>query len=640
MTAATANVTAEQGVTPEPVAEGALARHQRLRQAFHDEGLRHDGTVGRISLVQLLLFGGAAVLGLPGIFRGDSLLLWGGAAVFALFLVVRAVQARFLARRDRAWTRRDIHERHVARATGRLDDLPSNADDLLPPAHPYAADLDLVGSGSVVQRIDVTHTRDGAGTLVAWLSEPARAETIRERQAAVRELADGVELRQELEASVLDTGREHLDPRPFLELMGRPGVHERRPWLRYVSPLLPVVTLTLLVLGQLDLVHPYFWLVPLAGQIAIVWATDKDSAVVFEALGSRRGFVEAFRNLFRVAETMEVQAPALRRIQERLRIEGASPSVQLGRLDRWVGFYELRSQGMAHFFVNPLLLWDLNCLLGIERWIEHVGRRCGAWFAALGELEALASLSVLLDQDLRATLPEVVDGGAFEAEDIAHPLLPAVSRVPNDVHLPAPGSCLIVTGSNMAGKSTLLRAVGTNIALALAGGPVIARRLRVPRVRLRASMRVADSLQKGASYFQAELLRLRLVVDRADAAPPVFFLLDELLRGTNARARHIGARAVVTHLLARGAMGLVATHDVALSAMEEEGVVGEVRNVHFTDVIDNGVMTFDYRLRPGVVRTSNALRLLAEVGIEVEDDPVLFEAANDAAEGASGLSSP
>jgi DNA mismatch repair ATPase MutS len=198
-------------------------------------------------------------------------------------------------------------------------------------------------------------------------------------------------------------------------------------------------------------------------------------------------------------------------------------------------------------------------------------------------------------------------------------LVSAEKRVANSLELPGPGSALVVTGSNMAGKSTLLRAVGLNIALALAGGPVIARRLVLPELRLRASMRVDDDLQRGASYFHAELEKLRSVVAEADATPPIFFLLDELLRGTNAQARHLGARAVLTHLLDHGAMGLAATHDAALGALEDERP-GAVRNVHFTDVMDGGEMIFDYRLREGVVRTSNALRLLAMAGIHVPDE--------------------
>jgi DNA mismatch repair ATPase MutS len=171
----------------------------------------------------------------------------------------------------------------------------------------------------------------------------------------------------------------------------------------------------------------------------------------------------------------------------------------------------------------------------------------------------------------------------------------------------------------MAGKSTLLRAIGLNIALAHAGGPVVAKRLSVPRVRLRASMRANDDLQRGASYFHAELEKLRGVVADADASPPVFFLLDELLRGTNAHARHLGARSVLTHLLDRRATGVVATHDIALSKLEEEQPE-RVQNAHFTDVMKDGEMTFDYQLKPGVVKTSNALRLLKMAGIEVPDD--------------------
>jgi DNA mismatch repair ATPase MutS len=174
----------------------------------------------------------------------------------------------------------------------------------------------------------------------------------------------------------------------------------------------------------------------------------------------------------------------------------------------------------------------------------------------------------------------------------------------------------------MAGKSTLLRAVGVNVALALAGGPVCAESMRVPRVRLRASMRAEDSLEAHASYFHAELQKLRTVVEQAEAEPPVLFLLDELLRGTNARARHLGARAVLLHLLKRSALGLVATHDVALSVLEREHP-GQIHNVHFTDVIEDGEMRFDFRLREGVVRTSNALRLLAMAGIEVDADDQL-----------------
>ncbi len=610
----------------EPAAplEGAapLEQHRALRERFEGEAAAHDRRAGALSIVQLALFGGAVVLAGSGLYSGSGPLLVGGLTVFLVFLGVRAFQGRVMAQRDAAQTRRDIHDRHVVRIMGDWRGLP-HVPDLVPPSHPYAADLDITGEGSLLQRIDTTHTVSGARALAVWLSRPADADTLAQRQEGVQELAPAVELRQELEAAVLDTGRDRLDAGPFVELMDTRGVIEQRPWLAFVAPTLPMITLGLWALGYFGLLSTWLWLVPLAVQLWIVRQTEPRSREVYESMGSKKGFVDAYVRLFRAAEGMAPRAARLRELQTRLRVDGALPSSQMRRLDRWVGWYELRETGIVHVVVNPLLLWDLNCLVGIERWVRTVGRKCGAWFEVLGELEALASLSVLLHQDPMARMPELVgDDQPFEAEQIAHPLLRPDQRVTNDVQLRGGGSALIITGSNMAGKSTLLRAVGVNIALALAGGPVVARKLRVPRVRLRASMRIADSLQSGASYFQAELARLRLVVERAEASPPIFFLLDELLRGTNAKARHIGARAVVRHLLERGATGLVATHDVALSELEEEQPE-HVANVHFTDVIEDGEMKFDYRLRPGVVRTSNALRLLAQVGIEVEDDPDL-----------------
>ncbi len=611
------------GTGEENPAPGPLATHRDARERFEKLALLHDRTVGRFSMVQLALFGVSAVLGGSGLFRGSGSMLVAGIGVFVVFLIVRAVQGRFLNKRDAAQTRRDVHERHVKRLMGNWREL-SRVENLLPAMHSYASDLDIVGEGSLMQRIDTTHTIAGARTLALWLSRAADEETIALRQEAVQELSGAIELRQELEAAVLDTGRDRLDAGPFVQLMNKPGVLEKKPWLKFAAPLLPLATITLFALGYYDVIPFWLWVFPMAAQLAIVRMTEPRSREIYESMGSKKGFVDAYVRLFRLAEGMKPKAAILKTLVGKLGVEGAPPSVQMKRLDRWMSFYELRETGIVHILVNPVLLWDLNCLIGIERWVRHVGRQCAPWFDVLGEIEALAGLSILLHQDPSARMPEIAaDDESFEAEQIAHPLLAPDKRVANDVLLRGPGTALIITGSNMAGKSTLLRAVGVNIALALAGGPVIARRMRVPRVRLRASMRIADSLQAGASYFQAELARLRLVVHHAEEKPPIFFLLDELLRGTNAKARHIGARAVVRHLLDRGATGLVATHDVALSELEVEQPEA-VANVHFTDVIEHGEMIFDYRLRPGVVKTSNALRLLAQVGIEVEDDPVLL----------------
>jgi hypothetical protein len=460
----------------------------------------------------------------------------------------------------------------------------------------------------------------GERTLADWLGRPASPEAIRARQEAVSELAPMVQLRQELEAAALNArGGEKLDGRPFRQFAELPSHFATRPWLGPAICVLPVITLLCYLLLPAGV-----WLIPLAAQIALLVATARQVREAFDLAAARQGAAEAFERMLAQVERARFSSLLLRALQERLAVSGTPPSTHMRRLKSWTSAAELRQQFLFHIVVNPLTLWDLHVLWGLSRWNERVGRRTADWFAALGELEALSSLATLAHGDPEARMPQIADpGGPLRAEKLGHPLIAPELRIDNDLQLPGPGSALIVTGSNMAGKSTLLRALGINTVLALAGGPVCAAAMSLPLVRLRASMRTQDSLQQGASYFHAELQKLRGVVDDAAAQPPILFLLDELLRGTNARARHVGARAVLLHLLDRGALGVVATHDVALSTLEQEHPT-RVRNMHFTDVVVDGEMRFDYRLREGVVKTSNALRLLAMAGIDVpiDDDSV------------------
>jgi hypothetical protein len=569
-----------------------------------------------LSAARLITFLGALALVTAGV-SGEKVALWGaGIVVSVLFVAAVIAQRRTVAKKDVAHTRKEIHDRHLRRMRGELDGLP-DGKGLIADGHGYAGDIDVIGPGSLFQRIDVTHTVHGAQTLASWLAAPSKPDAIRARQEAVRELAAAVELRQELEASALLAADEksRLDGRPFRAFAELPSYFAQHRWLHVVIYVLPLTTLALYVAGELAAIHKALWLVPVAAQIALLVKVGKRAHRAFDLASARQGAVEAFERMLRLVETTEFRSPLLKELKARVCTSGARPSEQLQRLRTWTNNAELRKQALLYIFVNPLTLWDLHILRGLERWNREVGKATGEWFAALGELEALSSLATLAFGDPSATMPEIADV-PFEARGLCHPLIAPSKRIANDVLLPGSGSALLITGSNMAGKSTLLRAVGQNVVLALAGGPVCASSMKLPIVRLRASMRVDDSLQRGASYFHAELSKLRSVIDGAEDPPPVMFLLDELLRGTNAQARHIGARAVLVHLLDRGAFGLVATHDIALSTLDEERK-GKVVNQHFTDVVVDGEMVFDYKLRPGVVRTSNALRLLTLAGITV-----------------------
>ncbi|CAN5201408.1 hypothetical protein BH09MYX1_BH09MYX1_62630 [soil metagenome] len=272
---------------------------------------------------------------------------------------------------------------------------------------------------------------------------------------------------------------------------------------------------------------------------------------------------------------------------------------------------------MVRLLFAPMFLWELNGAYLIERWRTRYGGTLRAAFEALGALEALSSFAASAFENPEYAWPEIDAEPCFVADALAHPLLGKKTRVANDVVLEGKGKALLVTGSNMSGKSTLMRAVGVNVVLALAGAPVCAKKMRLGVVRLATSMRVEDSLAEGTSHFYAELLRLKLIVDES-AKGPVLFLLDEILHGTNSHERILGARAVVRDLLEHGALGAVSTHDLGLSDMEAE-TPEMVKNVHFEEQVEGDKMTFDYKLRRGVVQSSNALRLMKALGLPVGD---------------------
>ncbi|MDB4977671.1 MAG: MutS-related protein family 1 [Myxococcaceae bacterium] len=610
-------------VSVKTVNERASGHESRVR----DLSIQRDQLetkANRISLFRLLTFLGAASAMVAGLKQAMPLAFLLAALLAIVFFAAVAWHARVISAKHGVEVRIEINQRMLKRMAGHWHDLPSRGEGLISPSHPYASDIDLTGVGSLFQRIDVSQTREGERALAAALSEPAPWPLIEARHPAVLELTDKEVFREEIEAlgSIQQRRSEKLDHTPFMALFSLPSVFATRRWLKPLALVLLTTTGTVLVLVELEVLPSLAIWACVFVQGVLLYGLREPVHGALDLLTARLGFAQAYQAMLRAIEDESFSAPYLQGLQRRLRVakeHNSSASTLMSRLSRYEGFAQLRTQGPLYIVLNLLTLWDLFCLERIEKFAADVGPHCADWFKVVGEVELLCSFATLRHIDPNAVMPKLDDSQVgLRAEGLLHPLLPFATRVENDLTLPGSGSALLVTGSNMAGKSTLLRAVGLNVALALAGAPVCARSFSVSLVRLRASMRIDDSLQRGASYFHAELTRLRMVVGELDAGPPVLFLLDELLRGTNAHARHQGARAVLLHLLARGALGLVATHDVALAELEDE-LPGQVRNVHFTDVFEHGEMRFDYTLREGVVKTSNALRLLAMAGIEVPD---------------------
>jgi MutS domain V len=320
--------------------------------------------------------------------------------------------------------------------------------------------------------------------------------------------------------------------------------------------------------------------------------------------------------VMRLLEGEKFSSAKLVSLQAKLRAEGEVASHVVRRLRRLIENLESRDN-LALRVVDPFVLWTAQFAFAIEAWRRRYGRLLRVWLGAVGEMEALMALAGYAYEHPADVFPEFVPGGGlFAAEGLAHPLLPARQAVSNDLRLGAPLRLMIVSGPNMSGKSTLIRAVGINAVLAQCGAPVRARRLQMSRLQLGASICVLDSLQGGVSRFYAEITRLKLIAELTAGELPVLFLLDELLGGTNSHDRRVGAEAVVRSLVTKGAIGFVTTHDLALTLMAQE-MNGKAGNFHFEDRIEDGQLRFDYRLAAGVATSSNALKLMRAIGLEV-----------------------
>lgn len=618
--------------------ESRAAHYQARRDAFAREAdllgakSHRVGNLRGLSFVVALCALGDAVFGSHGTAS------WAlGALALLAFAALVFHHARVIEIEDhkRRWVR--VNEAALARCSEGWRKLEQRGDAVRPARHPYADDLDLFGPGSLFQRVSVAHTRYGERTFAEWLTKPADAATIRERQGAVRALSDALEFRQALEAESLaiverrtkgDAGvvvGEGPDPEPLLRYCETEPRLLDKVWLRIAAWLLPLCTVGGIVANVASGASMWFWLAPLLLALVVLYVVRHAATDTFHAVSATEGAFLRYGAMLELVEKLDADSVWVKKEQERLRgPEDFSPSESMRAFRRRVGWFDLRHNGMVYPFVNALLLWDVHCTLALDAWRAHSGRYARRWFEVLGSFEAISSLAGLMYDEPSFCLPELsVDEGPsrgrFEAEALGHPLLQANRRVTNDVPALSSGHSLLITGSNMSGKSTFLRAIGTACVLAFAGGPVCARRLTLSPCRIGTSIRVSDSLMSGVSHFYAEIEKLKAVLDATEHGEPVLFLLDEVLHGTNSRERQIGARWVLAELLERGAFGIVTTHDMELCRLTPE-LMTRVTQAHFRESVEDDKMTFDYQLREGPVTAGNALRLMQLVGLGVPLD--------------------
>jgi hypothetical protein len=575
------------------------------RRHFHLSNLR---------LVVATVF--AVLLWLAAI-RGSVSGWWpiGAALVFGAIVISHA---RLLRRDERARRAERVYLRGLDRLSARWAGT-GRGGEAFDDDHPYARDLDLFGTASLFELLNTARTEAGEATLADWLKNGAPVDEVLARQTAVDELRNRIDFREDLAVLAAES---HVSRTGALAQWARSAPLGLRGFVAWTAGGLAAGTIAVGVLAYLGPVPvPYFvgWLLA-AAAVALWWRRRLHS--VMTRIGRPADDLALLAELVARIEREPLTAPRLKSVKDALTggsSDRASASRAIARLTQLVSLYESTTHNALFApFTTALHLPD-QLALAIDRWHAAHGRAVENWLRVVGELEALSALATYAYEHPADPFPTLDrEGAVFHAEALGHPLMADDVAVRNDVRLGGGDAprVFVISGSNMSGKSTLLRSVGVNVVLALAGAPVRATALRLSPLALGATLRIEDSLQAGRSRFYAEILRIRGIVAAARGPSPLLFLLDEILHGTNSYDRRIGAEAIVRALMGLQTVGLVTTHDLALTELPAR-LGGSAANMHFEDRLENGVMVFDYLMRPGVVEHSNALALMRAIGLNV-----------------------
>ena len=607
----------------------AVAAGYRRRAADADvEAARLARRSRRISYLRL----GAAAVAACGIVLAASGHGAGWASPLAAagigaFIALAIHHAGIERRREHAAGVATLNREALARLERRWDALPAPWPSGASDDHPYAADLDVFGHASIAQLAGPVHTPTGRRALAAWLLEIDRATLadVRDRQAAVAELAPALGFRQDLTLAARATphGAAEHELGAFVAWAEGDSWLLSRPWISVLAAALGVATMLGAVLYYGSwITGPWFMITATLGWLLRAWVQTPLEATNAGAGGERA--LHGWSALVRLLGEQRWQSPALQAAQGTFESGHVRRALRL--LEQGVALADFRLSTWLYLPVQTLTGWDLHVWWGLERWRARHGRQVRGWLEAIGRVEALSALASIAHDHPGWAFPTLVDTPSadalrLDAVALGHALLPGTTRVCNDVAIGPKGRFLLVTGSNMSGKSTLMRAIGVNVVLAHAGAPVCAQAMRLPLLALHTSMRVADSLERGLSLFMASLVRLERIVRAAREAPParpVCYLLDEVLQGTNSAERRVAVRTIVDHLLASWAIGVVTTHDLDLA--RDPAFAAHADSVHLQETLsgdgDAVAMTFDYRLRPGPASGGNALQLLRLLGLQ------------------------
>jgi len=481
--------------------------------------------------------------------------------------------------------------------------------------HPYSYDLDIFGKASLFQYSCRTSSRPASDRLAEYLKQPAAREIIMQRQEAVAELQPLTDWRQELMTLGYLNAGAGSDPAPLMQWLEGDDLFRKTTREKIITGCLSLLTMASVILVISGL--PAAILAPFIGVNFIFYFTrTRRISKLQEQVSRSSDLLKAYSGIIKLIENSDFASPLLQKLQSAFRDE-IPASNRIRHLSKLVGRLDYRLNLLVSGPLNLLFFTDIHFCLALEKWKRGHASQIPGWFASMAEFEVLASLANMAFNNPEWVFPEVTDDYfVLRAEKMGHPLIPSGRRISNDFAAEGAGKAIIVTGSNMSGKSTFLRTCGVNAVLAFAGAPVCASAFTVSLVRLHSSMRISDSLEENISSFYAELRRLRAIISGAESNPKALLLLDEILRGTNSDDRYTGSVALIKQLTGYGPVVMVATHDLRLAWLVKE-LPQAIENYHFDVKVSGEELFFDYRLTPGICSSFNASLLMKKMGIKV-----------------------
>jgi DNA mismatch repair ATPase MutS len=494
-----------------------------------------------------------------------------------------------------------------------------SGEEFIDHSHPFSYDMDLFGDGSLFQYLNRTVTHKGRKNLAYWLAnENLDPGLITDRQDAVKELSDFNELMQDFRACGASGSDSEEDIFQLNSWVDKPVYYLHRPIWKWLVNLLPVFTVFSVVAAFYISGFFNVFIILFLTQFIVTGIRIKHTTAEHALIGKRLEALKKYYELLLYVEKKKFTNSKLNKIYQQLFTDQYSAAISIKGLSKIVASFDARLNFVAAIFLEGFLLWDIRCMIQLEKWKSNQGHHLNDWIGAIAEFDTFISLATYTFNHPGYTYPVYSEDKMIEARDMGHALIPADQRVCNHFEIAASFNFVIVTGANMAGKSTFLRTVTTNMVLAMAGAPVCASSFIFRPMKIFSSMRTSDSLNKNESYFYAELKRLKEMLDKLRAGEKIFIVLDEILKGTNSVDKQKGSKAVLEQIINFKGTGIIATHDLELTKAQEK-YPDRIQNMCFEIEIDQAKISFDYKIRTGVTTKMNASILMKQMGIVMED---------------------